>query len=521
MPYRQIDYSQHTGNGPYPLSATGCVVTSFSNLLEEFGISINPASLNDYFNAHGVFLPSPEDGAGTRDDLGWGSISAFDGRVVVTTTGGGWPSTNHAIVKFEYVSHRTGQRSTHFCKVADYSQQTILDSYDGVTRSPGYYGSPVAYATYELHAPQVVTPPVHPETAAFDVTILPAPKQITLTADPTHLWDLNQRTWSALSNNPVGSTPKNTEVTVLAEAHHALGGLYYMPDPGTAQGYNEVDTADYFPPVVAPPAAPDPLPAPSSPANIGAPILATSKEIYKVVNNVPGYMTANYAVNRVNASTNVGVGDYYIYNKMYGMVNVTLDLAYPGSWINTADNVIPAPVLPPVVPEKPKLVIKTTDWNAIIPPSTPPLPTIPSVPVAPPVDEWKASFSPNTEKPLQIYTAIGTGWVNNLETGERKKQFNAGDQIPVIGTVVKDSTVFARIYKQAASTTNNDDTSWFGIPMSIDGISQHLIELKADVYNTTTTLAERQALRTLSTYDYIELFINYIKKLTGVGKNKN
>src|SRR5206468_12072731 len=120
-----------------------------------------------------------------------GSVSAYDGQVSTVAIGGaGWPSSNDAIVKFIYKSPRTGAIVTHFGLVADHNAGKIVDSYDGVTKvSP--YGAPVAWAAYERHSVQAVTPPPPQETPAFTIENIPE-KQEELKVD-THLWNLNQR----------------------------------------------------------------------------------------------------------------------------------------------------------------------------------------------------------------------------------------------------------------------------------------------------------------------------------------
>jgi hypothetical protein len=262
MAYGQINYPQKVGNGPYTIAEIGCFLTAFCNLLSRFGEQIDPPALNNEFMQKGSYLLDPEDGPGVHDDLAWGSVSAHDGQVVVVGTGGpGWPDSNDAIVKFIYTSKRTGQHVTHFCLVQDHNAGTILDSWDGnVKASP--YGVPVAWAKYERHQPQVVTPPAPQSTPAFTVQDIPE-KTEELKID-THIWDLNQRTWPGIVNNPVGSARAGDTFKTSQIAHHVLGGSYYLPEGSGTQGYNVVDCEDPQPapnpapaaPVVVPPAAP-------------------------------------------------------------------------------------------------------------------------------------------------------------------------------------------------------------------------------------------------------------------------
>lgn len=165
MAYGQKNYLQIQGiNGRYRIDQIGCFVTSFCNLIERLkGQEIDPPTLNAIFRDRGIYVDVDD---GIRDDLGWQSVTAFDGSIVVTATGTGWPPTDNAIVKFIYRSQRTGEINTHFCLVADHNGGTIIDSWDGITKTSPY-GTPVAWAAYADNTPQSVTPPPAP---AVDVS---------------------------------------------------------------------------------------------------------------------------------------------------------------------------------------------------------------------------------------------------------------------------------------------------------------------------------------------------------------
>lgn len=174
MPFAQTNYQQKLGNGPYTIAQVGCFLTAFSNLLERFGEPVDPPSLNVYFIQHNQFLLAPEDGAGVRDDLNWGTISGYDGNIHVTSSGNGAPSSNDAIVKFIYKSIHTGALTTHFCLVVDAAKGLILDSWDGKVKSWNVYGGPVAYAVYARTAPVQVAPAPAPAPSGKKL-FLPSP----------------------------------------------------------------------------------------------------------------------------------------------------------------------------------------------------------------------------------------------------------------------------------------------------------------------------------------------------------
>lgn len=159
MPFAQKNYLAIQGiNGKYRIDQIGCYLTSFSNLLERFGSPISPVDLNAIFRDRGIYIDVDDN---VRDDLGWQSITAYDGQVVVSqinNSGGGWPTSNDSIVRFRYQG-KSGF-TTHFCLVVDAANHKIIDSYDGQVKDGQVrYGTPTGWATYIKNVPQPVTPP--------------------------------------------------------------------------------------------------------------------------------------------------------------------------------------------------------------------------------------------------------------------------------------------------------------------------------------------------------------------------
>lgn len=156
MAYAQRNYGQIQGiGGRYTIAQIGCFITAFCNLLERFGTPIDPPTLNNIFRDRGIYIDVDD---GIRDDVGWSTITAYDGSVAVAQTGAGAPPHSNAIVKFNYKSPNTGQFTTHFCLVADRNAGTIIDSWDGQVKSWNVYGGPIAYATYGKTNAQPVQP---------------------------------------------------------------------------------------------------------------------------------------------------------------------------------------------------------------------------------------------------------------------------------------------------------------------------------------------------------------------------
>lgn len=161
MPYAQTNYSQKQGmtvNGKapvYTIAQIGCFITAFCNLLERFGSPISPPDIDNALAARRAYIDVDD---GIFDDVGWGTVSAINGNVVVSSTGSGAPTSNNSIVKFNYKSPNTERFTTHFALVMNAAVGTILDSWDGRVKHWGVYGGPIAYATYVNNKPQPVQP---------------------------------------------------------------------------------------------------------------------------------------------------------------------------------------------------------------------------------------------------------------------------------------------------------------------------------------------------------------------------
>lgn len=160
MPYYgQINYQEKVGNSNLTIAEIGCFVTADCNLAQDFGDNIDPATLNTFYEQNGCYAYDLTDKA--NDDITWGTVTRKFPNIVVDqiVNAGGWPQSNEAIVKFIYKSVQTGATTPHFCKVADWTKQTIVDSWDGVVKSPGIYGQPVAHATFKNTASAVAPAP--------------------------------------------------------------------------------------------------------------------------------------------------------------------------------------------------------------------------------------------------------------------------------------------------------------------------------------------------------------------------
>lgn len=249
--------------------------------------------------------------------------------------------------------------------------------------------------------------------------------------------------------------------------------------------------------------APTPAPAAAPAAPLRAPSLS---DTYQVVAVIPGYLSSNYAANHINSNATVTPGQYYVFNRFNGMVNVTKIPGQPGSWINPADNVAPAPdpIIPPAPPSAPA--------PAADPASTGIQRALASIApeviqaVTNPAPDWRTTYRPFVNKygqrtPIK-YIAMQNYVVHDLQGQKRDVPLHQYDYVIIGGTFLKDGTVYGRP-QQAV-----DRFLWYGIPLD-DGT----VEPYEQVYKTQTTLAEREAMHAVKPGDYLLLGWENFRKL--------
>lgn len=154
--YGQKDFKEIMGiDGQYTIADEGSFLVAQCNLLQKFGTNISPLKLNQFYDGKGTYARI---NGTVRDDLFWDSVTEFDSSLVILGMDSGWPSTDLAIVKFQYQSvqepyvDKGGEPIpnviTHFCAMADHTKNLIIDSYDGEVKEAGVYGIPVSYTIY-------------------------------------------------------------------------------------------------------------------------------------------------------------------------------------------------------------------------------------------------------------------------------------------------------------------------------------------------------------------------------------
>lgn len=443
MAFGQKNYQEKVGNGQYTIAEVGCFLTAFSNLLERFGEIIDPPSLNGFFMNKGAYLRDPD---GSNEDLGWGSVSAYDPSIHVMATGGsGWPSNDNAIVKFLYRSPHSGQMVTHFCLVASAANRTILDSWDGVVKDPGIYGQPIAWAEYEKPAPAPITPtvpenhesPVSPSPADYDghsVTIQPG-------------WGLSNAAEAA--GYPDAGTPARWEAIAALNGSGDWTSFNAALKPG-----QRIVVGQYSAP------APTPAPAePAKPANIvytrlDTPLdLMTNKPTHKwdlgfefdhdavSVQDLP--VGSLFRAVGKGQKTNHDRPCYYMTEEDFGNADQT-GIPTNNHGVNTVD-LSPAPAPAPTPqPEQP-------------PAPTPPAPESEGEAVPVKID-WKGSFTKFLSP--QRYIANKNVVVKDLEDESPRPDMQLINKQLVIvgGTFSRNGQKYYRTAKSAEAGV------WYGIP---------------------------------------------------------
>lgn len=288
MSFAQKNYLAPLGqNSTFRIDLYGCFLTAYSNILEAFGTSIDPLSLNQEFINAGSFMYVGDvnsDGSHAIDGLGWGSLTKRYSNIVPVeinnNANGTWPQSNNAIVKFAF------RGTTHFSKVADYTQQLILDSWDGVVRHTGYYGQPVAYAIY---------------TNTDVPTQIPAMTQVQASSSKSHVGDtlvLPSSISSWRVYNIGGPYSSNPDTSIAKLNPQQFGGLSYEVLDNVASNIYVIETgmfgkvaiyagpdtpATFNPPTPSPVVTPPVAPPTDQPVVSPTPAVQTTVDIVQTI----------------------------------------------------------------------------------------------------------------------------------------------------------------------------------------------------------------------------------------------
>lgn len=192
-----------------------------------------------------------------------------------------------------------------------------------------------------------------------------------------------------------------------------------------------------------------PLKAPETPAVAAQDSVPASPDSYQVLVQLNGYGSSRDAVARQNAIGIIVPGNYYIFNQITGMLNVTKELKVLGLWINPEDNVrdttvpevTPAVGTDTSVPTKDQPEEDTHVPVKVIPPS--PL-------------KWQQSYVAGLG-PIQC-KSINSTVVHDLAGEFPDQQLEAGMLVEVAGKFEKDGAIYFRTVKSV------QENKWYGIP---------------------------------------------------------
>lgn len=541
MAYAQKNYSQLQGiNGHYKISAIGCFLTAFCNLQQDFGYSIDPPTLDNFFRDHGIYIDVDD---GVRDDLGWGSVSSLDGNTVVSRTvdhgtnrNAGWPNSNQSIVRFYYKSIQSGQMIFHFCKVADAAAHTIIDSWDGqVKQSP--YGEPTAFAEYVHNSPQ----PVQPAGTSQPVAAVSGKKLFLPTAGG--YWRVYPLNKSPVVGNEVGKLWPGNPAWAPGLTYDILANpmpnIYriHTESWGDVNIYAGPDTPAQFvdgapapiPAPVAPPPAPTPAPAPAAPPEAPKPsntvYAKLAEPLNLVVNKNPTNWWALGFVDDAHAQAAAQLpegapflaygkaqrtdGDkpcYYMTKEDFADAD-TSGRPVNNNGVNTVDLSLPVATPAPVEPAP-----------AAAAPAAPVDNTVP-VKVVPNNDAWKTTFKVNS---AGEYIANASTTIHDLDGDGPSEQLVRGQTVHVAGTFTKGGIEYYRTKKKAEAGL------WYGIPKI--ALQESSLDADGDLFNLDMIDELRHEMGKFSTKEKVlkaagqaeAARFNLVKWFTGLfHRNKN
>lgn len=241
MAYGQKNYNEKQGiNGKYTIREIGCYLTAFCNLLERFGMGVDPITLNRVFKERGIYIDVDD---GIRDDLGWQSVTAYNGHIVASSinNSGAVPPNRNSIVRIK----AKNQFGTHFCLVDRIENGVVwvVDSWDGQVRKASYYGPISGWATYVNNTPQPVKPAPTPAYDGDTIVVQPG-------------WGISHAAKAA--GYPDFASEARWNAIAQLNGHGSYGSFKLSPG-------QRIKVGKYSAPAPAPQPAPQPKPAPEPP----------------------------------------------------------------------------------------------------------------------------------------------------------------------------------------------------------------------------------------------------------------
>jgi len=420
MAYGQKNYNEIQGiNGKYRINQIGCFITAFSNLLERFGKGANPIQLNAAFRDRGIYIDVDD---GIRDDLGWGSISAYNGNIVVSRS-----ANNSAVPNNNCIVRIAAKNSfgTHFCLVEriDNGVVYIVDSWDGQVKPASSYGPITGWAEYRDNTPIPVQPVVPPAPA------VPSDQSV-LTVQPG--WGISHVLKAA--GYPQESYSRPEEWDRFAK----LNGKSSLNPNDKVSVYKQP----------LPLAAPAPQPAPQPESDVINITVQSGWGISHVL-KAAGYNKeqwenpAEWA--RMSALNGVTSGNMRLQPNQIVKVNRTPIAPAP-----TPAPVVVSPQPAPVAPQ-PVTPVKPTEAAP-----APEKPKVEPEPVLLAKPGWKTTFKPESK----VYIASDSVIIKDQAGLQADLQLVKGQKVTSAGTFVKGDVTYVRTKKSL------DNDWWYGIPVT-------------------------------------------------------
>lgn len=314
-------------------------------------------------------------------------------------------------------------------------------------------------------------PPLYTVTETYDPG-----KQIQLNKQPTYLWGMNYD-FDTMVKNPVETHNQGEIWTVTNKVHHEDGYDYYRRD-GQVDGFNVLDCDDYTPPP-APVVPPVPYVPPA------APVTGNPAQKYTLLTTLMTFKTSSDALGLHNGQTTLKPGTYFVWatdGKAYQLGTDNMHTP-TDNWVNTNQNKAPLPPTTRIDP--PELTTAVVN----------PLPS--DVDITNPAN-WRSTLNLGY---AGLFVFIVDTSVIDLEGKNPTKYAKNGDYLQISGKFIgPDGRDYAR------PKNGEGAFIWYGIPIGN-------LKPYEEVYGTKTTLAEREALHTLTLADRLELGLQTIKSI--------
>jgi hypothetical protein len=433
---------------------------AFSLLLGRLGIQADVQALRDSV---------------ADQDIDFDSLTASEHIHVVERGGyGTWPTSNNAIIHFQYQDRDQpyievdGQRDAnivdHYCIVANYQDRTVVDSADGVIKQPLVYGEPFAWVIFEAGSPPETPDPTYDTTRTYKVLSGgESGWQIAqkLRIDPHDLRDHNIDSFDDFSAVPAG--------TVLH--------LPYAPEPVMQTPKTDVKflrTPLYM--------------HISNPAGANKYAFANPDKILPTA-TVEG---ANKNLN-IFAIASVPVGDtsqvFYLESKDVDSVHQKIKWTVGFRKTDLEEGHVTAPVrrIDPAMMQQMAADVEAENS----PPSAASLPAEePEEPPGEPTpNQWKSTYVPlNTEGVPEVFLFNMDCVVHDLDGKCHSRPIRQYDGVSIMGTFVgPDGLAYYRPTDAAKMFT------WYGIPVNDPKTGKPVVAPEREVFNAT--LAERSTSR--------------------------